>query len=108
MAAPPAHGPAAGDEDPAAGSPEPDDLPHDEVVAWEPVVTRPDPMTQEDQQALLDAVTDQDGGVVAAGGRPPTRRTTTRRRIRHLATAHRHTRTTGPDRHPRPDPRRRV
>ncbi len=60
MAAPPAHGPAAGDEDPAAGSPEPDDLPHDEVVAWEPVVTRPDPMTQEDQQALLDAVTDQD------------------------------------------------
>ena len=61
MEAPPAHGARpAGDEDPAAGSPEPDDLPHDEVVAWEPVVTRPDPMTQEDQQALLDAVTDQD------------------------------------------------
>jgi hypothetical protein len=32
----------------------------DEVVPWEPVVTRPDPMSQEEQQALLDAVTDDD------------------------------------------------
>jgi hypothetical protein len=43
-------------EDPAAGVPEPaaDDAP------WEPVVTRPDPMSEEEQWALLDAVTDQD------------------------------------------------
>ena len=48
-------------------------------MAWEPVVTRPDPMSEEDQQALLDAVTDQgepwwlegrgpDPGGPAAGG----------------------------------------
>ena len=43
------------DEDPAAGIPEPVE---DESVAWEPVVTRPDPMSEEDQQALLDVVTD--------------------------------------------------
>jgi hypothetical protein len=43
------------DEDPAAGVPEPAG---DEAVAWEPVVTRPDPMSEADQQALLDAVTD--------------------------------------------------
>ena len=43
------------DEDPAAGVPEPVEY---ESVAWEPVVTRPDPMSEEDQQALLDAVTD--------------------------------------------------
>ena len=29
-------------------------------MPWEPVVTRPGPMTEEEQQALLDAVTDQD------------------------------------------------
>ena len=27
---------------------------------WEPVVTRPDPMSEGEQQALLDAVTDDD------------------------------------------------
>ena len=45
------------DEDPASGVPEPAGY---EAVPWEPVVTRPDPMTEEEQQALLDAVTDQD------------------------------------------------
>ena len=45
------------DEDPASGAPEPVE---DEVVAWEPVVTRPDPMSAADLQALLDAVTDDD------------------------------------------------
>ena len=55
MAALPARGSAAGDEDPAAGSPEPDDPLHDEAVPWEPVATRPDPMSEEEQQALLDA-----------------------------------------------------
>ena len=45
------------DEDPAVGVPEPA---KDEAVPWEPVVTRPDPMSGEEQQALLDAVTDQD------------------------------------------------
>ena len=45
------------DEDPASGVPEPTGY---EAVPWEPVVTRPDPMTVEEQQALLDAVTDQD------------------------------------------------
>lgn len=60
MAAPTAHGPAAGDEDPAAGSAEPDDPLYDEAVPWAPVVTRPDPMPQEEQQTLLDAVTDDD------------------------------------------------
>ncbi len=29
-------------------------------MAWEPVVTCPDPMTEEEQQALLDAITDDD------------------------------------------------
>jgi hypothetical protein len=42
------------DEDPAAGVPEPVEY---KSVAWEPVVTRPDPMSEEDQQALLDAGT---------------------------------------------------
>ncbi len=60
MAAPPAHGPAGGDEDPDLRAPEPEGLVEYEAVAWEPVVTRPDPMTEEEQQALLDAVTDQD------------------------------------------------
>ena len=31
-----------------------------EPTAWEPVITRPDWMTEEDQQALLAAVTEQD------------------------------------------------
>ncbi len=48
MAAPAARGPTGRGEDPAASSPEP---------AWEPVVTRPDPMTEEEQNALLDAAT---------------------------------------------------
>ena len=43
------------DEDPARRAPGPAE---DEAVPWEPVVTRPDPMSEEDQQALLDAVTD--------------------------------------------------
>jgi hypothetical protein len=43
------------DEDPASGVPEPVEY---ESVASEPVVTCPDPMSEEDQQALLDAVTD--------------------------------------------------
>ena len=61
MAASPAREPTGGDEDPAASSPEPSGGPAGyELVAWEPVVTRPDPMTEEEQQALLDAVTDQD------------------------------------------------
>ena len=38
------------DEDPVSGVPEPVEY---EAVAWEPVVTRPDPMSEEDQQALL-------------------------------------------------------
>ena len=42
------------DGDPASGVPEPAGS---EAVPWEPVVTRPDPMTEEEQQALLDAVT---------------------------------------------------
>ncbi len=29
-------------------------------MPWAPVVTRPDPMPQEEQQTLLDAVTDDD------------------------------------------------
>ncbi len=60
MAASPAHGPAGGDEDPDRRAPEPEGVVEYEAVAWEPVVTRPDPMTEEEQQALLDAVTDQD------------------------------------------------
>jgi hypothetical protein len=48
------------DEDPAERDPEPDNPMNYEAVPWEPVVTRPDPMTEEEQQALLDAVTDQD------------------------------------------------
>ena len=61
MTAPPARGPAGGDEDPAASSPDPAGDPAGyETAPWEPVVTRPDPMTEEEQQALLDAITDQD------------------------------------------------
>jgi len=61
MAAPPTREPTGGDEDPAARSPEPTGDPAgNEPVAWEPVVTRPDWMTEEEQQALLDAVTDDD------------------------------------------------
>ena len=60
MAAPPARRPAGGEEDPARRVPEPDGLAGCEPVPWEPVVTRPDPMTREEQRALLDAVTDQD------------------------------------------------
>ena len=60
MTAPPARGPAGGDEDPDRRAPEPEGLAEYEPAPWEPVVTRPDPMTEEEQQALLDAVTDQD------------------------------------------------
>ena len=61
MTALPARGPAGGDEDPAASSPDPAGDPAGyETAPWEPVVTRPDPMTEEEQQALLDAITDQD------------------------------------------------
>ncbi len=45
---------------PRPACPEPEGLVEYEAVAWEPVVTRPDPMAEEGQQALLDAVTDQD------------------------------------------------
>jgi hypothetical protein len=80
MAAPPAREPTGGDEDPAASSPEPSGGPAGyELVAWEPVVTRPDPMTEEEQQALLDAVTDQDAPWWLEEG-DPTPRTTRRRR----------------------------
>ena len=47
------------DKDPARDAPEADDPAGHEVAAWESVVTHPDPMTEEEQQAL-DAVTDQD------------------------------------------------
>ena len=60
MAAPPARGPAGRDEDPARDAPEPEGRVEYEPAPWEPVVTRPDPMSEEEQQALLDAVTDQD------------------------------------------------
>ena len=61
MAAPPARGPAGQDEDPARDAPEPEGRVEYEPAPWEPVVTRPDPMSEEEeQQALLDAVTDQD------------------------------------------------
>ena len=60
MAAPPAQGPAGRDEDPDRRAPEPEGLAEYEPVPWEPVVTRPDLMTEEEQQALLDAITDQD------------------------------------------------
>ena len=43
------------DEDPARRAPGPAE---DEAVPWGPVVTCPDPMSEADQQALLDAVTD--------------------------------------------------
>ncbi len=43
------------DENPERRVPEPD-----EPVEWVPVVTRPDWMTEEDLQACLDAVTDED------------------------------------------------
>jgi hypothetical protein len=43
------------DEDPARGVPEPADL-----VPWEPVVTRPDPLTEEEWRASLDAMADED------------------------------------------------
>jgi hypothetical protein len=45
------------DEDPARRAPEPAE---DETVAWEPVVTRPDWMTQEDWRAYLDAAVGDD------------------------------------------------
>jgi hypothetical protein len=45
------------DEDPARCAPEPAE---DETVAWEPVVTRPDWMTQEDWRAYLDAAVGDD------------------------------------------------
>ena len=61
MSASPAREPAGGDEDPDQRAPEPSGSPAEyESVPWEPVVTRPDWMTEEEQQALLDAVTDDD------------------------------------------------
>ena len=82
MAAPLAHGPAGRDEDPDRQDLEPEGLVEYEAAAWKPVVTRPDPMSQEEQQALLDAVTDDDapwwskahGGPVAGGSRCADRR----------------------------------
>jgi hypothetical protein len=50
MGAPSAHGPGGRDEDPARRPGEPDG----EASAWEPVVTRPDPMTAEEWQACLE------------------------------------------------------
>ena len=66
MTAPPTHGPVEPDDGPAASSPEPSgemveyEMVEYEPTAWEPVITRPDWMTEEDQQALLAAVTEQD------------------------------------------------
>jgi hypothetical protein len=53
----PAPGDPGRDEDPAG---EPRGPVEPGPAAWEPVVTRPDPMSEEEQQAALDAVTDQD------------------------------------------------
>ena len=55
MTAPPAYGPPEPGEDPAASSPEPSgDSVEEEPTDWEPVVTRPDPMTEEERAAWLD------------------------------------------------------
>ena len=55
MAASPTHGPPDPDDDPAASSPEPSGDPVEyEPTDWEPVVTHPDPMTEEERAAWLD------------------------------------------------------
>ena len=55
MTAPPTHGPPEPDEGPAASSPEPPGDPVEyEPSGWEPTVTRPDPMTEEEREAWLD------------------------------------------------------
>ena len=55
MTAPPTHGPPEPDEGSAASSPEPSSDPVEyEPSGWEPTVTRPDPMTEEEREAWLD------------------------------------------------------
>ena len=55
MTAPPTHGPPEPDEGSAASSPEPPGDPAEyEPSGWEPTVTRPDPMTEEEREAWLD------------------------------------------------------
>jgi hypothetical protein len=57
MAAPSAHEPPEPDDDSAESSPEPSgDLVEYEPSDWEPVITRPDPMTEEEREAWLDAL----------------------------------------------------
>ena len=57
MTAPPTHGPPEPDDDPAASSPEPSGSPAEHQPAdWEPVITRPDPMTEQEREAWLDAL----------------------------------------------------
>ena len=55
MTAPPTHGPPEPDEGPAASFPEPPGDPVEyQPSGWEPTVTRPDPMTEEEREAWLD------------------------------------------------------
>ena len=57
MTVPSAHEPPEPDEGPAATSREPSGDPAEyEPTAWEPVVTRPDPMTKEEREAWLNAL----------------------------------------------------
>ena len=61
MTVPPTHGSPEPDDDPAASSPEPSgDSVEYEPYDWEPVVTRPDPMTEEEREAWLDALAGED------------------------------------------------
>ena len=61
MTAPPTHGSPEPDDDPAASSSEPSGDPVEyEPTDWEPVITRPDPMTEEEREAWLDALAGED------------------------------------------------
>ena len=61
MTAPPTHGPPESDDDPAASSPEPSGDPVEcEPTDWEPVITRPDPVTEEEREAWLAAPEGED------------------------------------------------
>src|SRR2546428_3565275 len=48
------------DADPGQGAPEPEDPAHYAAPDWEPVVNRPDWMTEEEREAWLDALAEQD------------------------------------------------
>src|SRR5260370_3306451 len=48
------------EEDPVRRSAEPAGPAEGAAAAWEPVITRPDPMTEEDRQAWLDSLTGDD------------------------------------------------